>query len=98
MMQLKGTRAVIDVFDPQSLQERRQVAQRCSDTLAYNIPTLVDGMDDAVNQAYAAWPTRLYLVNLDGKVEYASGLGPWGFKPDELEKALIQYLDSLPVN
>ena len=49
-------------------------------------------MDDAVSKAYAAMPTRLYLVGVDGRVVYAGGLGPWGFKPDELEAAIEAYL------
>jgi type I thyroxine 5'-deiodinase len=47
-------------------------------------PMLVDGIDDAVNQDYAAWPDRLYLVDLDGTVVYRSGPGPFGFRPEEL--------------
>jgi hypothetical protein len=96
LLKLKGTKAVFDVYDPQSAQERRQVAKRCFDTLAFDIPTLLDGMDNAVNVAYAAWPTRLYLIGLDGRVEYAAGLGPWGFKPAELEQEIQRYLQLLP--
>jgi hypothetical protein len=49
-------------------------------------------MDDAVMQAYAAWPDRLYLVDLDGRVVYAGGRGPWGFKPGELKAAVDELL------
>jgi hypothetical protein len=49
-------------------------------------------MDDRVSEAYAAKPTRLYLVGEDGRVVYAGGLGPWGFKPRELEQAIKEYL------
>ena len=45
-------------------------------------------MDDAVMTAYAAWPERLYLIDVDGRVLYAGGRGPFGFKPRELEKAI----------
>ena len=54
----------------------------------YDIPTLVDGMDDAVMTAYAAHPDRMYLVGVDGRVVYAGGRGPWGFKPAELKRAI----------
>ena len=43
-------------------------------------------------KAYAAMPTRLYLIRLDGKVIYAGGLGPFGFKPAELKLAIEKYL------
>ena len=51
----------------------------------------MDGMDDAANKAYAAHPTRLYLVGLDGNVVYAGGIGPLGFKPAELKVAIEEY-------
>jgi len=49
-------------------------------------------MDDHVNTAYAAWPTRLYLIGLDGRVVYAGGLGPYDFKPVKLKVAIDRYL------
>ena len=52
-------------------------------------------MDDAVNRAYAAWPTRLYLVGLEGKVAYAGSMGPYGFKPEKLKAAIERYLKSI---
>ena len=52
-------------------------------------------MGDAVNRAYAAWPTRLYLIGLDGKVVYGGGLGPYDFKPTKLKAAIDEYLNEL---
>ena len=49
-------------------------------------------MDDYVNNTYNAWPTRLYLIGLDGKVVYPGGIGPWGMKPKELKGAVDKYL------
>ena len=74
--------------DPQTIQERREVAGTCEVALQYGIRTYVDEMDDGVMTAYAAWPERLYLVGVDGRVLYAGGLGPWGFSPEELKGAL----------
>ncbi len=76
-----------------SMDERREVAGQCEIALQYGIPTLVDEMDDAVMTAYAAFPDRLYLVDVDGRVAYAGGRGPWGFRPTQLERAI----DALPV-
>jgi hypothetical protein len=88
-------KAATDVYDPTTLEERRGVAGQCEEALQYGIRTYVDEMDDAVNQAYAAWPTRLYLVGLDGRVVYAGGLGPFGFKPAQLGAAIENYLAQL---
>ncbi len=77
-----------DIRHHQSSEERRKVASRCELTLQYGIPTLVDDMDDAVMTTWAAHPDRLYLVGRDGRVAYAGGVGPWGFKPPELKAAI----------
>lgn len=80
--------AAMDVDDPQSFEERLEVAGRCHETLKYGIETYVDDVDDHVNQAYAAWPTRLYLIGADGRVVYHGGIGPFGFKPSKLGEAI----------
>lgn len=81
-----------DIYDPKTMDERRAVAGDCEESLKYGIQTYVDGMDDAVNEAYAAWPTRLYLIGIDGRVVYHGGLGPFDFHPRKLEAAIKQYL------
>jgi hypothetical protein len=92
---LTRSRAATDVYDPTTIQDRREIAGRCEDTLRYGIRTYVDEMDDAVNKAYAAWPTRLYLIGLDGRVVHVGGLGPFGFKPSQLGTAIEEYLAGL---
>jgi hypothetical protein len=91
-LKAKRSKAAIDIYDPKTSEERRTVAGRCETELAYGMKTYVDEVDDVVNKAYAAFPTRLYLVGKDGRVAYAGGLGPWGFKPTELDEAIEGYL------
>ena len=83
-----------DIDDPKSIEERREVARQCEQTLQYGMRTYVDEMDDAVSKAYAAKPTRLYLVGIDGRVVYAGGPGPYGFSPAALKAAIENYLES----
>ena len=64
----------------------------CAVAMQYGIRTYVDNMDDAVMKAYAAWPDRLYLVGLDGRVVYAGGRGPHGFSPPKLKRAIDEYI------
>ncbi len=92
LMRIYSPQAALDVYDPQTIEERRAVASRCEQALQYGIDTYVDELDDAVSKTYAALPTRLYLVDRDGRVAYAGGLGPWGFKPAELKQAIDHYL------
>lgn len=86
-------KASMEHYDPQTIEERRVVAGECLAALVYGVRTYVDEMDDRVNNAYAAWPTRLYLIGLEGKVVYAGGLGPYGFKPAKLQAAIAAYLN-----
>ena len=86
-----------EVYDPKTIEERRSLANRCQTDLKYEIPTYVDEMDDTVSKTYAAKPTRLYLIGLDGRVAYAGGLGPFGFKPPALEEAIVEYLARVDV-
>jgi hypothetical protein len=92
IVKLQYPTVAMNVYDPKTIEERRKVAGQCQDFLKYGVITYVDEMDDRVNKAYAAWPTRLYLVGLEGSVEYAGGLGPFGFKPLDLKKAIDGYL------
>lgn len=89
-------RAATDIYDPQTIEERRAAAGRCAESLQYGVRTYVDEMDDAVNLAYAGWPTRLYLIGVAGHIAYAGGLGPFGFHPKELAAAIEDYL-AIPV-
>jgi hypothetical protein len=92
LLRLKKTKGATDIYDPKTIDERRHVAARCESELKYGIPTVADDIDDSVNRAYAAMPTRLYLVGTDGHVVYAGGLGPFGFKPKELKVAIDNLL------
>ena len=92
IMKFYSPKVSMDVYDPKTIEERRHVAGECHEALEYGIRTYVDEIDDRVSKAYAAHPTRLYLVGKDGMVEYAAGVGPWGFKPSELRTEIKKYL------
>ena len=79
--------------DPKTIEERRAIAGECNQALEYGVRTYVDEMDDVVNKAYAGWPTRLYLIGLDGQVVYGGGQGPMDFKPAKLAAAIKKYLE-----
>lgn len=79
--------------DPVSQSERNEVAAVCMTKLALEpMPALVDDMEDSVNDAYAAWPDRMYLVGRDGTIVYHGGRGPFGFIPEDLEAAILEEL------
>ena len=92
MLKLGIPKTATDINDPKTIEERRAVAGQCEESLQYGIRTYIDEMDDPVSKAYAAKPTRLYLIGLDGGVVYAGGLGPYGFSPGALKTVIETYL------
>lgn len=56
------------------------------------MPLLIDGMDNAANQAYSAWPDRIYVLAKDGAIAYKGGPGPRGFSATQMEQALKKLL------
>lgn len=83
-----------DVLIPQhrTLSERCEAARTGAHRLGLTMPVLVDDMDNAVSEAFAAWPERIYVVRRDGTVVFAGGPGPWGFDPDAATVALEKVL------
>ena len=60
------------------------------------IPCLIDNMDNNVNNAYKARPTRIFLVRKDGRLGVAGGRGPWGLRPalQEVKEWLAKYKET----
>lgn len=92
LLRLSGSKVSWEIYDPTTIEERRNAAGDCAESLQYGVKTYVDEMNDQVNKNYAAWPTRLYLIDKNGLVVYAGGLGPFGFKPGELKRAIQKHL------
>jgi hypothetical protein len=86
-------RGGIDVKEPVKPEERAQVAETCLKDLELTIPCLLDGMDNAVERAYAGWPARFYLIDAEGRIAFKGRSGPSGFRPPEAEAALRKLLE-----
>lgn len=73
---------------PKDWNERQSAAQACCRRLNLSMPSVVDTIDNTVDNLYAAWPERLFVINRAGRIAYAGKQGPWGFEPKEAERAL----------
>lgn len=82
----------VSFAQPKSTRERFVVAEKCGAHLEIRMPLVVDEIDDRVGRAYSGMPDRLYVLSPAGRVVYKSGRGPFGFKPGEMEDALIMTL------
>lgn len=79
-------------MQPTTVDERAGVAQACVLRLQLDMPTLLDGMDNAVDEAYSALPDRLFVIDAAGDVAYRSAPGPFGFDSDAWEQAITEVL------
>ena len=84
----ENRRSGLAIHDPTTDGERREVASTCAVSLRMRVPMVVDRVDNAVASAYGGWPDRLYLIRRDGRIAFQGGEGPFGFKPEELERAI----------
>ena len=75
---------------PKSMDERYGIASACVRKLNIKLPALIDDFGDSTERAYTAWPDRLYVIDKDGRVAYKSAPGPFGFKPLEARRVLVQ--------
>jgi len=75
-------------MQPQALADRVLIANDFVERFKYAMPLFVDPMENPAEEAYAAWPERLYVIGVAGQVAYKGRKGPFGFDPDELEQWL----------
>ncbi len=78
--------------DASSIVQKREYAAGCLRKLKIPYAAVVDGMDGAVEKSYAAWPSRVYLIDGDGRVQFNSLLDQERFDAAGLEAALNRSL------
>lgn len=70
--------------------ERKEHAAVCVRKLHLDFPALLDSKDGMAENAYAAWPSRAYLISQEGNIAFSTGLSELEFKPGQLEAAIRQ--------
>jgi Iodothyronine deiodinase len=73
---------------PKTLGQRVAIAQDFTKRFKFPLPFGIDDMSNAANDAYAAWPERLYIIDETGHIVYCGGMGPFYYKPAELREWL----------
>ena len=71
-----------------NMSERQDHATMCVRKLHIEFPALLDSMSGAAEKAYAAWPSKAYLIDKRGKILFSTALGEQDFRPGGLEEAL----------
>jgi myo-inositol-hexaphosphate 3-phosphohydrolase len=91
----ENRRSGVSVYEARTEEERRAAASTCATDLRLDMPMVFDRLDNAVASAYGGWPDRLYLISTDGRIAHQGGEGPFGFKPEELDRAIRSEVGSL---
>jgi hypothetical protein len=69
---------------PKSIGDRVAIANDFTQRYKFTVPFGIDEMSNAANDAYAAWPERLYIVDETGHITYKGGNGPFKYDPKEV--------------
>ena len=73
---------------PKNIDERIILATACVNRYKFTIPMVIDGMDGTVNDDYKAAPVRVTVTDIDGKVAFYAGPGPFDFRLPPVERTL----------
>lgn len=74
--------------EPETDEERTEVASACQINLDLHMPMLVDGIDNDIDKKYVGLPMRLFLVDADGRIAFAGKKGPFGWDDVAFEETL----------
>ena len=73
---------------PKTLEQRLAIANDFTKRFKFPLPFGIDDMSNAANDAYAAWPERLYVIDESGHIAYRGGMGPFNYNPAEVREWL----------
>ena len=73
---------------PKTLEQRLAIANDFTKRFKFTLPFGIDDMSNAANDAYAAWPERLYIIDESGRIAYRGGNGPFNYYPAEVRSWL----------
>lgn len=75
---------------PTTLEDRVRIASDFVKRFHYDIPLVVDPIENPANKAYAGWPERFYIVDEAGTIVFKGKPGPFGYHPEEVEAWLAK--------
>jgi hypothetical protein len=83
---------------PKNLEQRVAIANDFVTRFKFPLPFGIDDMSNRANDAYAAWPERLYIIDESGHIAYRGGMGPFKYDPAEVRAWLTGKFGAVPEN
>ena len=84
----RNIREGVAIAPASTMETKEGHAAMCRRELHLKFPALVDGIDGSVEAAYAAWPSRAFVIGADGRVRYSTRLSRLDFDAQAMEAAL----------
>jgi tetratricopeptide (TPR) repeat protein len=84
----RNSREGLSIQPATNIAEKREHASYCMRQLHLAFPAVVDGMDGAVEKAYAAWPSLAVIVGKDGRVAYSTRLTELDYRAENMQSAI----------
>jgi tetratricopeptide (TPR) repeat protein len=84
----RNEREGVELPQARLLAEKQDHAVMCSRKLHLPFQALLDGLDNKVESAYGAWPSRAFVIGVDGRVRYSTRLTELDFSVHDMETAL----------
>ena len=84
----RNVREGVAVAPASTMEDKEDHAALCTRVLHLKFPALVDGLKGSVEAAYAAWPSRAFVIGADGRVRYSTRLTQLDFSAQAMEAAL----------
>jgi len=83
------------VDQPTTIERRLENAQECKKNFKFEMPILVDNMENTFHLTYGSWPFRFYII-YDGKLALKAELDKETFcyDTDELDQWLDNFYQS----
>ena len=70
-----------------NIHDRKEMAEWLINKKHFDMPIVLDTIDDNLLKAYNSWPIRLYIID-NRKIAFCGDQGPFGYNPSNLNPTL----------
>lgn len=74
-----------------NIEERKTMAEWLINKKHFDMPLVLDSMEDCLLKSYNSWPIRFYIIH-NARVAYCGDQGPSGYDPASVDMALSKLL------
>ena len=75
-----------------NIHERKEMAKWLISKKHFDMPVVLDTIEDNLLTAYNSWPIRLYIIH-QGTIVFCGDQGPFGYSPSSLDPVLQKLIN-----